>query len=362
MVTGGLLMVAPEALKKFAQDIFTGAGLPPKDADAVASVMLWANLRGVDSHGVQLIPWYVQAIDIGHMKTKPNIRVEKETPATLLIEADHAFGAVVTIWAMKKVMEKARKTGISWAFIRNNNHQGAMGYYSMMAAEKDMAGIASVSSLVNMVPYGAKAMGISNSPIAFSVPAKTHRPLTLDMATSVAAASKIMLAKDKGISIPVEWALDGNGKPTTDPNKAAMLLPFGGVKGSGLSIMLECLISIMLNNPRLEDILQGKKPPLGLKPFTPETIPLHLQNSFVAAIDIATFTDVEEYKMHIDAMIDGIKALPKAEGVKEILVPGEPEEKNMAQRLKTGIPMPEKVAANLKKVADRLGVKMPPGM
>ena len=362
MVTGGLLMVAPEALKKFAHDIFTGAGLPPKDADAVASVMLWANLRGVDSHGVQLIPWYVQAIDIGHMKTKPNIRVEKETPVTLLIEADHAFGAVVTIWAMKKVMEKARKTGIGWAFIRNNNHQGAMGYYSMMAAEKDMAGIASVSSLVNMVPYGAKAMGISNSPIAFSVPAKTHRPLTLDMATSVAAASKIMLAKDKDTSIPAEWATDENGKPTTDPNQAAMLLPFGGAKGSGLAIMLECLISGLVSNPLLEPTLQGKRAPLGLKPYSDEIIRLHLQNSFVAAIDISHFTDLNSYKEHIDNLIDGIKALPRAEGVNEILVPGEPEEKVKAERLKNGIPVPPKIVDNLKKVADRLGVAMPPGM
>ncbi len=362
MVSSSMSIVAPEALKKFATDIFTKAGLPAKDAETVASVMLWANLRGVDSHGVQLIPWYVQGIDIGHMKVKPNIKVEKETPATMLIEADHALGAVVTVWAMNQAMEKAKKTGIGWAFIRHNNHQGAMGYYSQMAAEKGMAGIATVCSVVNMVPFGAKAMGISNSPIAISVPARRYPPMTLDMATSVAAASKIMLAKDKGISIPPDWAFDADGNPTTDPNKAAMLLPFGGAKGSGLSIMLECLCSIMVNNPLLEPVLQGKKPPLGLKPFTPETIPLHLQNSIVAAIDISHFTDLESYKEHIDNLIDGIKALPKAKGFNEIFVPGEPEERTYLERSKKGIPMAAKTIANLKRIADRFGVSLPPGM
>ena len=362
MVTDRTPMVAPDALKKFAKDIFTKAGLSAKDADAVASVMVWANLRGVDSHGIQLIPWYTRAIDIGHMKVKPSIKVEKETPATLLIEADHAFGAPVTIWAMNKAIEKAKKVGIGWAFLRNNNHQGAIGYYAQMAAEKGMAGIASTASLVNVVPFGAKAQGISNSPIAISVPAKKHRPLLLDMATSVAAASKIMLAKDKDTSIPAEWATDKNGKPTTDPNQAAMLLPFGGAKGSGLAIMLECLISGLVSNPLLEPTLQGKRAPLGLKPYSDEIIRLHLQNSFVAAIDISHFTDLNSYKEHIDNLIDGIKALPRAEGVNEILVPGEPEEKVKAERLKSGIPVPPKIVDNLKKVADRLGVAMPPGM
>lgn len=364
MAAGQFCVVSAKELEEFAKEIFLRVGMSAQDANTVATVLVWANLRGVDSHGIQLIPWYVEAIDIGHLKLKPNIRVEKETPATMLIEADHASGMVVTVWAMNQVMAKAEQVGIGWALIRRHNHQGAMGYYSLMAAERDMAGIAWVCSPVNMVPYGAKVMGISNNPIAISVPAKRHRPLTLDMATSVAAAAKLIVHRDKGIPIPPEWALDKDGNPTTDPSRAAMLLPFGGPKGSGLSLMLECLASVMADNPKLEPVLQGKEKPFGTEPVVgnPQRIRQHIQNSVVVAIDISTFTDVAVYKERIDNLIDGIKALPKAEGFTEIFVPGEPEERTAMERAKSGVPIPERTAAGLRRVAQRFGVKLPPGM
>lgn len=217
MMTQTEIRVAWQSLHQFVREVFIRVGASPEDAETEAKVLLWANLRGVDSHGVQLLPWYIEAVDIGHIKLKPDIRIEKETPATLLIEADHALGPVVTVLAMNLAMKKAKKVGMGWAFIRNTNHQGAMGYYALVAAEKDMAGMAWVCSPANMAPYGAKAAGISNNPIAISVPAKRHRPPVLDMATSVAAAAKIFLSKEKGISISGSWALDapltkGRGK------------------------------------------------------------------------------------------------------------------------------------------------------
>ncbi len=135
-------IVAGEALLDFTREVLIRAGMPPQDAATEAEVIIWANLRGVDSHGIQLLPWYVEAVDIGHMKVKPDIQIVKETPAALFIKADHAFGAVVTTYAMNLVMAKAEEAGIGWAFIRRTNHQGAMGYYPWMAAQKGMAGIA----------------------------------------------------------------------------------------------------------------------------------------------------------------------------------------------------------------------------
>jgi len=363
-MAGETCVIAHEQLKDFAQKIFIKAGVSSRDADQMADVLVWANLRGVDSHGVQLIPWYVQAIDIGHFNLKYQIKVEKETPATLLIEADHSPGAVVTIWAMNKVIEKAKKVGIGWAAIRNTNHQAVMGYYSHMAARRDMAGIAWVCGPVNTVPYGAKAMGVSNNPIAISVPAKRHLPLTLDMATSIAAAAKLLVYRDKGLPLPPGWALDKDGNPTTDPAKGVMLLPIAGPKGSGLSLMLECLASVMVDNPKLEPVLHGREKTFGSEPIAgnPDRIRQHIQNSVIAAIDIANFTDVASYKEHIDNLIDGIKALPKVEGFTEIFVPGEPEEKTAIERAQKGIPIPEKTAASLQKVAERFGIELPPGM
>ncbi len=357
------IRVAREPLKKYAREVFVRAGMPPEDAETEAEVLVWASRRGVDSHGVQLIPWYVEAIDLGHMKVRPDIQVLKETPAALFIEADHALGPVATVFAMNRIMEKARKVGIGWAFIRNTNHQAAMGYYPQLAARHNMAGIAWVCSPANTAPHGASTAGISNNPIAISVPAERHPPLVLDMATSVVAAQKINIAKAKGVSLPVGWALDKEGKPATDPFQAFTLLPVGGPKGSGLSLMMECLASVIVGAPKLESILLGKEKSLGLESMlgNEERIRRHIQNSVVIAIDIATFTDVGEYRRHIDNLIDGLKALPKAEGFDEIFVPGEPEERNFEERSRLGIPVPEKIAANLRAVAERFGIEHPFG-
>jgi LDH2 family malate/lactate/ureidoglycolate dehydrogenase len=224
-------------LREFTKGVFIAAGLPSEDAALEAEVLVWANLRGVDSHGVLRIPWYVELIDRGDMNPRPTIRVERETAATVLIDGDRALGPVVTTVAMRRAIEKARTAGIGWAVIRNTTHQGAMAYYALMAVEAGMAGIAIVCSPPNMAPFGARAAGVHNSPISIAVPAGRHRPLCLDMATSVAAGGKLSLARDKGIPLPPGWALDGAGQPTTDAHQAKILLPFGGPKGSGLAMM-----------------------------------------------------------------------------------------------------------------------------
>ena len=136
----GEVRVAWKPLQEFATKVFEQSGMPPEDAEKEAGALIWANLRGVDSHGVLRIPWYIENIDKGVMNPRPNIQTLKETPATLLIEADRALGPVVTIFTMNRVIEKAKKVGICWALIRNLTHQGALGYYSQMAAKQDMAG------------------------------------------------------------------------------------------------------------------------------------------------------------------------------------------------------------------------------
>ena len=343
--------VASEALKDWVTKVFTCVGMPPQDAATEAEVLIWANLRGVDSHGVLQIPRYVRATEAGHMNPRPNIRVTKETPAVLEVEGEHAFGPVVTKFAMERAIGKARNVGIGWGLIRNTTHQGAMGYYALMAAKEDMAGLTFVCNPPNMAPYGAKAAGVHNSPIAIAVPAKRHRPLILDMATSVVAASKIMLANDKGIRLPEGWALDKEGNPTTDPKVAVTVLPAGIYKGSGLALMFECLSSVMAGNPMLEPVLLG----------TGKVIP-GTQNSVVAAINIGFFTDAESYKEHIDNVIQGLKGLPKAEGFSEIFVPGEPEDRAYDDRIRNGIPLPEGTVRNLQGVAEKLGIPLPPSL
>ncbi len=361
--------IAWEPLHEFVKEVFVRAGAPPEGAEDEAGALIWANLRGVDSHGVLRIPWYLENIDKGVMNPKPNIQIIKETLATLFVEADRALGPVVTIFTVKLVIEKAKKAGVCWALIRNLTHQGALGYYSQMMAKKDMAGIVIVCNPPNMAPYGARVPGVHNSPIAISVPAKRHRPLSLDMATSVVAGGKLWLADDKGIPIPEGWAIDKEGKPTTDPKNVGALLPFSGPKGSGLALMFECLSSVMAGNPVLEPALLGKEIDSPAAQKKPEAtgerlsyVPRHIQNSVVVCIDIGTFTEVDGYKGHIDNLIDGIKALPKAEGFNEIFVPGEPEERTFDDRSRNGIPLPEGTIRNLRGVSERFGIKLPSGL
>jgi ureidoglycolate dehydrogenase (NAD+) len=338
-------------LREFTKGVFIAAGVPSEDAALEAEVLVWANLRGVDSHGVLRIPWYVEMLGKGDMNPRPTIRVEKETAATLLIDGGRALGPVVTTVAMRRAIEKARGAGIGWAAIRNTTHQGAMAYYALMAADADMAGIAIVCSPPNMAPFGARAAGVHNSPISIAVPAGRHRPLCVDMATSVAAGGKLSLARDKGVPLPPGWALDAAGRPTTDATRATILVPVGGPKGSGLAMMFETLTSLMVGNPLLGPAL-----------FAEPGASRHRQNSVVAAIDIGAFTDLATYRAEVDRLIDGLRTLPPAEGVTEVLVPGEPEDRMAEERGRKGVPLPPGTIDNLRAVASRFHVPLPAGL
>src|SRR5262245_48874602 len=338
-------------LREFTKGVLVAAGVPSEDAALEAEVLVWANLRGVDSHGVLRIPWYLELVDRGDMNPRPRIRVEKETAATLVLDGDRAFGPVVTTLAMRRAIDKARTAGIGWAVIRNTTHQGAMAYYALIAVEAGMAGIAIVCSPPNMAPFGARTAGVHNSPISIAVPAGRHRPLCLDMATSVAAGGKLSLARDKGVPLPPGWALDEVGRPTTDASRAKILLPIGGPKGSGLGMMFETLTSLMVGNPLLGPALSGEA-----------GAGRHRQNSVVAAIDIAAFTDLAAYRAEVDRLIDGLRALPPADGVAEVLAPGEPEDRTTTERERRGVPLPAGTMANLRSVAARFRVPLPAGL
>lgn len=346
----GTVRIAAAPLKKFATGILAAAGMPPKDAENEAGVLIWSNLRGVDSHGVMGIPRYMKQIDTGLMNPKPEIKVLKETPATIFVEADHAFGAVVTTFAMERVIEKAKKLGIGWGLIRNNTHQGAMGYYAWMAAQQDLIGVASVASTPNTAPFGARAIGVSNNPIAFSLPTASYKPVVFDMATSVVARGKLLLAEENGRPIPEGWAIDKDGNPTTDPSKGAALLPAGGAKGSGLSFIIECMSSILAGAPIVAPVLKGRR---GTE---------NLQSSFLIAVDIATFGEVDEFKKNVDEFIGCFDDLPPAKGFSRVYAPGAPEWVTWEERSKNGIPIPAGTAEKLKEVAKRFGVSLPPGM
>jgi ureidoglycolate dehydrogenase (NAD+) len=236
--------------------------------------------------------------------------------------------------------------------LKDITHQGAMAYYSLIAAHANKIGLALVCSPPNMAPHGARSAGVHNSPITIAVPARRHGPLVLDMATSVAAGGKLRLAVDKRQTIPIGWGLDNQGRPTTDPKLATTLLPLGGPKGAGLAIMFECLSSLVAENPLFD-------PPESASENALFKVRDFRQNGVVAAIDVSALISIDQYKDEVDSYIDGLKRLPKAEGVHEILVPGEFENMVAEERANKGIPLPEGTIQNLELVANRFGVTMP---
>src|SRR5690349_10568951 len=340
-------IAASEALVRFATDIFARAGMPRVDAATVADALVWANLRGVDTHGVMRIPRYVDLIENGDMNPRPAMKIRAETPASVLIEADRAAGPVAMTRAAAEAVRKARAAGVGLALARATTHTAALGYYTIGIAREGMAGIALAGSWPNVVYHGSRAAGVSTSPISIAVPG--GEPVVLDMATSVVSMGKLNQAKRTGEPIPAGWAIDAQGNPTTDPQAAQTPLAMGGPKCSGLSFMVECLASLIASNPllaeSLEDTPQGRR---------------HRQNGFVLAIDLAQFGDPEAFRREVDRLVKALKALPLAEDTEEILMPGERGRRTMARRMREGIPLPRTVYEELRALADRLGVAMFP--
>jgi LDH2 family malate/lactate/ureidoglycolate dehydrogenase len=344
------VVVAADALTRLTRAIFARAGLPEADAARVADVLVWADLRGMDSHGVLRVPRYVEMIGVGDLNPTPRITTRTDTPAAIVLEADRAAGPVAMSAAMEAAVAKARQAGVGLALVRSTTHTAALGYYTLAAAREGMAAIALSGSGPNMAYHGAGAAGVSTAPISIAVPGGELGPLVLDMGTGLISMGKLMHARMTGGRIPEGWALDGQGRPTTDGQAARLPLPLGGPKGSGLSLMIECITSLVVGNPLLAEALE--RTPAGRR---------HRQNGLALAIDLARFGDPAAFRREVDRVVTAIKALPRAPEVLEILMPGERGHRTFTQRSREGIPLPRPIFDELSAVAKQLGVAMPAG-
>lgn len=343
------IRIAAPDLEAHVREVFVAVGMVEDYARSQAESLVWCNLHGIDSHGVLRVPWYVSLIESGEMNPKAQFKVLRETPATVLIDADRGPGPAATLFAIEEVGKRARVAGACWGVLRDNMHQGALAYYTRMLAADGLIGIATVNSPPNMAPFGARAAGLHNAPISIAVPAERRGALALDMATSVAAGGKIYLAADRGEPIPLGWALTADGEPTTDPKAAKIWLPLGP-KGSGLAMMFECWSSLLAANALCLPVLTGEA----------ESTRRFRQNAVVAAIDVEAFCDLASYRREVDAFADAIEALPPA-GDSPMMLPGAAEERTAAERRRDGLPLPAGTVGRLRETARHLGVASPFG-
>lgn len=335
-------------LQEFASTIFTTAGVRRDWAEQWAKTLVWADLRGTDSHGVIRIPRYLDLLAKKAIKLDANMRVTKRSGAIAVLEADRAPGPVAMMRAVEEAIGRAREVHVGWCAARNITHGGAIGYYALQVAEAGLAGVVLVASSPLMAYHGTRVAGVSTNPLAIAVPAKRHRPFLLDMSTSTVANGKLMGARDRGASIPLGWAIDAEGHDTTNPAKAKTLLPLGGPKGSGLSFMIEALSSLAVGNPLVTRALASGS---GLE--SP------VLNGVVIAVDLNALGDFDQFTSEVEHLGEAIAALPRAEGVDRVYLPGERGDSVLAEREKTGIPIAKGTWSRIVKAASALGVASP---
>jgi len=345
----GPVTVPVDALERLIRDLFEAAGVSPEDAATAAPVFVWANLRGVDSHGLARVPRYLELFESGEANATPDITVDSSTPGVVVIDADRAPGPVALTKAADVAIERARTQGIALVAVRGTVHTGAIGYYTSRIADAGLVGLGLVAGMPNMAYEGAAGASVATSPLAIAVPGSgAHPTVLLDMATAVIALGKIAQFKRAGRLLPEGAAVTADGVPTTDPNEAKIPLPVGGAKGSGLSLMFELLTSVLVTAPILTGFHGGAEG--GRK---------HRQNATLIAIDPSALGSAEEFAANVDATIETIQGLPVAPGSDRVIVPGQRGAETFAARSDAGIPVGEKLWAELVEAAAGLGVAVP---
>ena len=345
------VLVREAELQEVCTRILGRLGLDSDGAALVASSLVESDLRGVHSHGVMLMSPYVQRLRAGGINPRPRIRVIRETASTALLDGDHGPGQIVAREAMRMAIAKAGDAGTGVIGAVASNHYAAGARWAMMALERDFIGMAMTNAGAAVAPWGGTTPLLGTNPWTVAVPAGAAWPFVLDMATSVVPANKLQWASKLGDSIPLGWALDGDGQPTTDPRRglAGRLLPVGAHKGYGLALMVELFTGILTGGPPAVDSLQSAAPPaqsLGI-------------SHYFQAIDVRAFMPPGEFKVRVDALVDRLKRSDREPGVPEILMPGEIEFRLERQRRKEGIPMPSAVLAELHDVAREQNVPVP---
>ena len=342
------MILTHEQEKAITRTLLRRLGASEEEANATAEVLTEGDLRGFASHGLLRLPYILRALRRGTIIPKASIRVARETHATALVDGGHGLGHPVAKRAMGVAIEKAKRYGVGIVGVYNSNHFGIAGYYAEMALREGLIGIVTTTTDALVHPWGgvepmlgtnALAVGISGDP-----------PILLDMATSVAARGKLVEAMKEGKPIPEDWAIDREGRPTTDPKKGleGALSPFGGVKGYGLALVLELLAGPLVGAATGKEVVGTLEP---IESFC-------TKGDLMIAIDPAAFGSVEEFRMRVQKFVYQLKASRKAPGVEEILVPGEPEFRTRERRLREGIPIADEVWAELEQIGKELGVNI----
>ena len=350
------VLVQHTRLREFIGRVLGALGMPPHIVEPTARLMVGTDLRGVDSHGIGMLPRYVEWTRGGFIDLAAEPKTVRDDLATALLDGQKGLGHYPSTLGMEMAIAKAQTYGVGIVAVRNSNHYGAAANYSMMALAHDMIGLTTTNSpYIAMVPTFGRTRMLSTNPISLAAPAGSEPPFVLDMATTTVAVGKLAIASRWGKPIPEGWAMDPAGKPTTDPKVALahrLLSPLGGSrelgghKGYGLGVMVD-ILSGVLGGAVYGDLFWRSDMPKEK---------LHNVGHCFAAIDPVRFRPIEEFKADMDDMLRALKASPKAEGQERIYTAGEPEAECERRRLVEGIPLAPPLVKQLNEIAGSLGV------
>lgn len=341
----------PEALEDFGAAVLAAAGMPAEDARLVARRLITADLRGFGTHGIASVPRYALAMTDGRMKARPDVRTERRGPWAFAVDADNGLGHVVAARTMETLIDTARTAGIGMATVRNTNHVGMVSLDPLSAAENRLIGVSMTVASPNVAPWGSSKPLFGTNPLAVAAPAGRHPPFVFDMATSAAARLKVKQYLEVGRSMPEGWAIDADGRPTTDPAAGleGALLPVGGAKGSGLSMVIEILAGVLSGSAfggEARDLYSNLDRPAD-------------SGNFLMALDPAVFMPFDEFAARMDTLIDRINALEPAPGFDAVRVPGQRGVRLEAELRRDGIPLRPAVVDALEESGRTYGVPFP---
>ena len=332
-----------EQIRSYCEEVWIKAGLSPEDAKVCVDVLLAADLRGQRTHGVTHMRDYCDRMVKGTSTPGADAEFALTSPTSYVVDAKYGVGMVVAPKAMKKCMEQAKISGTCFASIHNACHYGLGAYYPMMALEEDMIAFSFANAPALVAPFGGADPCLGTNPISVAIPAGKYPPLVMDIATSVVAKGRIHLAMKEGQSIPEGWALDKEGRPTTDPFEAnvGVLMPFGAHKGYAMEL-IGSLLSFALSGADMD----GK-------------IPRPNIGQFMGCIDISRFCPVEDFKARVDGMFAVLKACRPAAGSPGVMIPGEIEVRKTEEALRDGIDLSEAVLGEFREMSQTFGVPCP---
>lgn len=349
-----------EDLFEFCKVVFTKLGCSEKDAELATTVLLSADLRGIDSHGIARLIGYVRLCEAGRINPKASIKIIHETPSTALIDADAAFGLIAAPFAMQIAINKAKQVGSAWVMVKNSNHFGIAGYHAMMALDHDMTGVAMTNASALVAPTFSDEKMLGTNPIAVAIPAGKEPPFVADFATTTAANGKLEILQRKGLDTPSGWVQDEKGQASTDANilkKGGALLPLGSDRehSSHKGYALGSIVDIFTG------VFSGASygpwaPPFPAYIPMPENMPGQGLGHSFAAIRNDAFRPLKEHKEHMDNWIQRFRNAHPIAATEKVLIPGDPERLMEAERKITGIPLLPIVINDLIAVKEQLNI------